>query len=73
MKESTRKFIIYLLLRDLEEEWYEGFLDNPQYLDTYTKDLIDATIDFIGKKGEWFDKVILDEELVKYKLKEGDY
>lgn len=67
MKKSTIKFLVYLLNQELDQEYYNDFLDQKE-LDQYTIDLIDATKDFISQYGDWFDSYFLDEKLEKYNV-----
>lgn len=61
MKKETIEFIIKLLDRELDEEYVE---DNKEPLEIdYVKDLINASIDFIGEYGEWYDKYYLEEKI----------
>lgn len=65
MKKSTNEFIIKLLENELDAEYYNDFLDQKE-LDGYSKDLIDASIDYINNNGEWYDKFALREKLEEY-------
>lgn len=68
MKKTTLNFIMYLFNQELDQEYYNDFLDQKE-LDQYTIDLIDAAKDFIDSYGDWFDKYFLDEKLEKYNVK----
>lgn len=70
MKKSTNKFIIELLENELDAEYYDGFLDQKE-LDDYTKDLIEASVDYISNNGEWYDKYNLKDKLEKYGIIEN--
>ena len=65
MKKKTKEFIIKKLMDEINDEYIEGYFDNP--LDDYTSDLLDAAVDFIGTQGEWYDKYFLREKLEEVK------
>ena len=71
MKKSTNKFIIELLENELDAEYYDDFLDQKE-LDGYSKDLIEASIDYINNNGEWYDKYNLRNKLEKYGIIKGE-
>ena len=65
MKKSTIKFIKEMFFNELDGEYYGNFLDQEE-LDDYSKDLIEASIDFFNNYCDWFENFALKEQLEEY-------
>ncbi len=65
MKKSTIEFIKKMFYNELDGEYYGNFLDQKE-LDDYSRDLIEASIDFFNNYADWFGNFALKEKLEDY-------